>query len=45
MVEDPTTRIPDVPSEIGVFDTVTALPPGTRLDPPMTIPDGSGTNF
>lgn len=43
IVEDPTTRIADEPSEIGVFDMVIALAPRRRLDPPTTIPDGFST--
>lgn len=35
MVDDPTTRLPDEPREIGVPDMVTADPPGVRVRPPI----------
>jgi len=38
VLEDPMRRTPDTAREIGVLDEVSGLPPGNRLEPPMTIP-------
>jgi hypothetical protein len=43
VVDDPITRTPERPRDIGVLDRVSGRPPGERLEPSMTIPEGFGT--
>jgi len=45
VVDDPITRTPEGPRDIGVLDRVSGRPPGERLEPSMTIPEGFGTRL